>query len=412
MRPATITLAATALALLTLASCTERGATNKGQTTDNDSSAIQPKLMFGIPVDSFTVEQVAVGKGQILSQILTNAGLSYDKALETYDKALPVFDFRQMRPGQSCYIFYRPDTAEEASVAHFVYDISPMSYVRCSYGDTLSVERLDRTVSTERRRIEATIRTSLWEALTSQNVSAQLTLDMADIFAWTVDFFGLEEGDKFTLLYDARAVDGQTVGTGTIVAALYENKNGKKQYAFRHESDSIVGYYDAQGNSLKRAFLKAPLKYSRISSRFSHGRKHPILKIRRAHHGVDYAAPKGTPVFAIGDGKVIAKGFDKKGGGNYVKIRHNSVYTTVYMHLNNFAKGLVTGQQVQQGQQIGNVGSTGLATGPHLDFRVFQNGKPIDPLKMEMPPAEPITNDDLEDFLEESEKMIEALKRG
>ena len=216
-------------------------------------------------------------------------------------------------------------------------------------------------------------------------------------------------GDQFGVVDDELVAGDKVVGTGDITSAIYVSNGGGRSYAFRHVVDSVAGYYDLQGNSLRRAFLKAPLHFSRISSRFSNGRMHPILKIRRPHHGVDYAAPKGTPVVALGDGKVIAKGYDGKGGGNYVKIRHNSIYTTVYMHLNNFAKGLSTGQNVRQGDVIGNVGATGLATGPHLDFRMYRDGKPVDPLKVEMPPAEPIDNDEIIDFMDESDKLRQTL---
>ena len=170
---------------------------------------------------------------------------------------------------------------------------------------------------------------------------------------------------------------------------------------------AIRSYYvDDAGQSLRKAFLKAPLKFSRISSTFSNGRLHPVLKIVRPHHGVDYAAPKGTPVFALGDGHVLIKGWDPKGGGNYMKIKHNSVYTTVYMHLNGFAKGIGSGSSVKQGQVIGFVGSTGLATGPHLDFRVFKNGRAINPLKMDAPAVEPVKKEHLQDYL----KFIKPLQ--
>ena len=184
-------------------------------------------------------------------------------------------------------------------------------------------------------------------------------------------------------------MDSTSIGVGQIKAALFRHHN-RSYYAFLFDEDGEWNYFDEDGNSLRKAFLKAPLKFSRISSRFSSGRLHPVLKIRRPHHGVDYAAPAGTPVYAIGDGRVSHKGWDAKGGGNYLKITHNSVYTTVYMHLKGFAPGLTQGKQVRQGELIGFVGSTGLSTGPHLDFRVFKNDRPIDPLKMEAPSVEPV----------------------
>ena len=228
----------------------------------------------------------------------------------------------------------------------------------------------------------------------------------------TIDFFGIEQGDNFKVIYTERYVGDTPIGIERIEAAFFTH-HGKSFYAFYFEQDSTSSYFDLEGNSLRKTFLKAPLKFSRISSRFTHSRMHPVLKIRRPHHGIDYAAPTGTPVYAIGDGRIIAKGWDKKGGGNYVKIRHNSVYTTVYMHLNKFAKGLKNGDMVKQGDQIGTVGKTGLATGPHLDFRVYMNNQPIDPLKVEAPPVEPVSNDNIQEFINYSDSLrniLDAIK--
>ena len=396
-------VASSAVAALPLSGC---GGGPAAAPEVADTAVVEaPVLLYGLPIDSFIVERAAVRRGQMISQVLTGAGVPYSQAIEAYDRAMPLFDFRQMRAGQACCFFYAADTSGHGPLRHFVYEISPTSYVRCSFADSVSVARGDVPVVLRRRAVTATVSTSLWNALSEQDVDPQVALDLSDIFAWTVDFFGLDRGDRFGVIYDERVAGDSVVGSGAISAAVYVSASGRRDYAFRHVGDSVAGYYDLQGNSLRRAFLKAPLHFSRISSRFSHGRMHPILKIRRPHHGVDYAAPKGTPVVALGDGKVIAKGYDKRGGGNYVKIRHNSVYTTVYMHLNNFARGLAVGQQVRQGDVIGAVGMTGLATGPHLDFRRLRDGKPVDPLRVEMPPAEPIDNDAIVGFMDESDKL-------
>jgi murein DD-endopeptidase MepM/ murein hydrolase activator NlpD len=208
------------------------------------------------------------------------------------------------------------------------------------------------------------------------------------MYAWTVDFFGLQPGDNFEVVYDELYVDNTSIGIGKIYAASF-NHAGKELLAIPFMQDSVETYFDADGNSLRRAFLKAPLRYSRISSRFSGSRMHPILKIRRPHFGVDYAAPAGTPVYAIGDGRVIMAGY-QGGAGRIVKVRHNGVYTSTYMHLSGFGKGITTGKYVTQGELLGYVGTSGLSTGPHLDFRVSRNGSPIDPLKMESPPVDPV----------------------
>jgi murein DD-endopeptidase MepM/ murein hydrolase activator NlpD len=171
-------------------------------------------------------------------------------------------------------------------------------------------------------------------------------------------------------------------------------------YAFQFEQDNTMSYFDENGNSLRKAFLKAPLRFSRISSKFSNSRFHPVLKIRRPHHGIDYAAPAGTPVLAIGDGVIIKKGYQKNGGGRYLKIKHNSIYTTVYMHFSRYSKGMNQGAYVKQGDVIGYVGSSGLATGPHLDFRFYKNGTAVDPLKIKAPPVEPVKKQNIEQFEE------------
>ena len=388
---------------ISMASCLhqegkDRTATQKAEEAPTESHS----LLYGIVADSFAIENGTVRQGQVITNILESSGVGYQAALETYEKALPSFDFKKMRAGNNYYMFYTPDSAHR--LRHFVYPISERSYIRCSFGDSISISREDCEVTQREKKTTAVIETSLWNAMSEQGISPQLALELSDIYAWTIDFFGIDKGDTFKILYTENYIGDKDIGPGNIIAAVYESK-GRSYYAFRYEQDSLTAYYDMEGNSLRRSFLKAPLKYSRISSHFSNGRKHPILKIRRPHHGVDYAAPAGTPVYAIGDGKVTAKGFDMKGGGNYVKIKHNSVYTSVYMHLKNFANDLHVGQELKQGDLIGNVGSTGLATGPHLDFRIYMNGKPVDPLTIDAPRADPVSNDDIQRYIEYSDSV-------
>jgi murein DD-endopeptidase MepM/ murein hydrolase activator NlpD len=232
-------------------------------------------------------------------------------------------------------------------------------------------------------------------------VACSLLLYMAnanlnDIFQWTVDFFSLQKGDAFKVIYEEKFIDDKSLGAGKILTAQF-TYSGITYTAIPFMNGDQEVYYDQDGKSLRKAFLKAPLKFSRISSRFTSSRFHPILKIRRPHYGVDYAAPIGTEVHSVGDGKVIAVTYGG-GEGRMVKIRHNNVYTTGYMHLSRFGAGIKPGVAVRQGQIIGYVGSSGLSTGPHLDFRFYQNGTPIDPLKVIAPPAEPVSSADLERF--------------
>jgi murein DD-endopeptidase MepM/ murein hydrolase activator NlpD len=224
--------------------------------------------------------------------------------------------------------------------------------------------------------------------MVGNDLPIELALELSEIYAWTIDFFGLQKGDSIRVYYDEQYVDSTRVGIGRIYAADFYH--GRKWLeAFYFEAGDVHSYFDGDGKSLRKAFLKAPLNYKRISSHFTYARKHPIYKTVRPHTGVDYAAPAGTPVVSIGDGVVIEKGY-KGGGGNTVKIKHNSTYTTAYLHLQKYGPGIAVGTRVSQGQVIGYVGSTGASTGPHLDFRVWKNGTPVDPLKMESPPVEPV----------------------
>jgi murein DD-endopeptidase MepM/ murein hydrolase activator NlpD len=235
-----------------------------------------------------------------------------------------------------------------------------------------------------------------------------LAVELSEIYQWSIDFFGLQEGDKFKVIYDESFVDSNSVGISRIHAAWFYHA-GHAFWAIPFEQDSVMSYFDEEGNSLRKAFLKAPLRFSRISSGFSNSRLHPILKIRRPHHGVDYAAPIGTPVQAVGDGQVIAAAY-QRGGGNYVKLKHNGVYTTAYLHLSKFGKGIKQGAYVKQGDVIGYVGSTGLSTGPHLDFRFYKHGKAVNPLKVEAPPVEPVHEENLLDYELVKQSMMAALK--
>lgn len=347
----------------------------------------EPILEYGIPIDSFDMEDGVIKQGQVLSQVFATHGATSANIAQLSLLKKDDFDFRTIRAGHSYKAFRSLDSTQ--TLCHFVYEISPVKYTIFHLKDTFRIEYGEKPLAVERKLSEAAINTSLWNAVADSGITRTLSLDLSDIYAWSIDFFGLQKGDNFTAIYDERFVnDTVTMGVDHIYAARF-NHSGKDFYAFYFVQDSIGSYWDEQGNSLKKAFLKAPLKFSRISSHFSYARKHPILKTVRPHTGVDYAAPAGTPVMSIGDGVIVEKGY-KGGGGHTVKIKHNSIYTSAYLHLKGYGKGVVVGSRVSQGQVIGYVGSTGLSTGPHLDFRVWKSGKPINPLTMESPPVEPI----------------------
>ncbi|QZE14237.1 peptidoglycan DD-metalloendopeptidase family protein [Halosquirtibacter laminarini] len=349
--------------------------------------APEPILKYGLPVDSFEITTSLVKKNEFLSDILLKYGISYNMIDRLARESKPIFDVRKMKRGNSFSIFSSKDSLRQTD--YFIYEIDNTDYVVYDFRDSLKITRGQKKIERVMKHRKGVITSSLWNAMVDNNINVQLSIPLSDIFAWTIDFFGIQKGDTFNVMYDELYVDGESIGIGHIYAADFTHR-GEEYDAYRFEQDSTITYFDHEGKSLKKAFLKAPLKYSRISSRFSYSRLHPVLRYRRPHLGIDYAAPTGTPVHSIGDGVIIKKGYQRRGGGRYLKIKHNSVYTTTYMHLHGFAKGMSVGKRVKQGQLIGYVGSTGLATGPHLDFRVFRNGKAMDPLKLKAPPVAPV----------------------
>ena len=370
--------------------------TEADMTVTADTITPTPVVMleYGIPVDSFNIVHGKVQRNQNLSTILGKYGVSAYLIDQIARKSKGIFDVRRIRPGNSYTAFLSPDTSRVLS--YFVYEDTPVDYVLVDMRDTVNVTMNHKNIITRERTASGKIKTSLWDAMVNNDINPMVALDLSDIYAWTVDFFALQPGDSFQVIYNEQYVDSTLIGVSGIDAAYFYHE-GQSIYAIPFVQDSTRSFFDAEGNSLKKAFLKAPLRFSRISSRYSNSRYHPILKIRRPHHGVDYAAPTGTPVHAIGDGKVIKRGY-YGGGGNTIKIRHNSVYTTSYMHLSRYAKGIHTGVYVKQGQLIGYVGSTGLATGPHLDFRVYKYGRAINPLKLKAPPVDPVHKENLKAY--------------
>lgn len=355
-----------------------------------------PEMRFGLPVDSFFIVEGIIKPNQNLGDLLTGYGMSMANIDRLARNSADVFDVRKIRSGNNFYIFKSLDSARTAR--YLVYENNKIDYVLFSLTDSMNSFTGQREVEVVFKTAWGEIQSSLWNAMIHNGINPVLSNELSEIFAWTIDFFGIQKGDRFRVLYEEQYVDGKPVGIGPVHAVEFSHMN-KSYTAYRFFQDERFEYFDADGQSLRKAFLKAPLKFAaRISSHFSHARMHPILKIRRPHHGVDYAAPAGTPVITIGDGTVQERGYQAGGAGNYVRIKHNSVYTTVYMHLRGFGPGINKGSRVQQGQVIGFVGSTGLSTGPHLDFRVYQNGTPIDPLKMEAPPSEPIRFENLTAF--------------
>lgn len=370
---------------------------------------IMPVLLdeYGIAADAYHVVDGRVSRNQTLSTILSGFNISASIIHQIAEYSKDLFDVRRIHPGNNYRIFLSNDTLD---VPHyFILEPNRVEYIKVRLYDTVHIERGSREVNQVIKEVSGSVSSSLWNAMRENRVPPILAIELSEIYAWSIDFFGLREGDSFKAFYYENYVDTNSVGIDRIEAAWFRHMD-REFYAIPFEQDSVMSFFDQEGNSLRRAFLKAPLRYSRISSGFSHSRMHPILRIRRPHHGVDYAAPVGTPVYAIGDGRVIETSYSA-GAGRMVRIRHNSVYTSAYLHLRNFEPGIRPDVWVQQGDIIGYVGSTGLSTGPHLDFRIWRNGHPVDPLTIESPPVEPVNEENLEAFNQVRNMWMERLKR-
>ena len=347
----------------------------------------EPVFMYGIPSDSFDLVSGHIKRNGFLSEILLKNGISMHEIDQVLKNSKAVFDVRTIRSGNNYILFCDRDSIARAR--YLVYEHDPTTCYVFSFNDSLNITQFRKKITSEIRYASGTIETSLWDAMMAGSLHPALAIELSDIFAWTVDFFGLQKGDNFKVIYEELFIDGNSLGAGKIYSAQF-NRSGSSVTAIPFIQDGKETFFDVDGNSLRKAFLKAPLQFSRISSRFSSSRMHPILRIRRPHYGVDYAAPIGTPVHAVGDGRVTSA-TNEGGAGRMVKIQHNSVYATGYMHLSRFGEGITQGAFVKQGDIIGYVGSSGLSTGPHLDFRFYMNGSPVDPLKVDAPPAEPVS---------------------
>ena len=361
-----------------------------------DSIELIPvNLKYGFPIDDFEVEESKVKRNQSLSTILRQYNVSFATIDKIARKAKKVFNVRKIKSGREYSVLFTKDSLKTPE--YFIYENTPVEYIVFDLRDTLDVYKGEKEIVYKRKQIQGKIESSLWNAMVAANADPVLSIELSEIYAWTIDFFGIGKGDEFNVIYEEAFVDDEPIHDIKVIAANFIHHKSDN-YAFAFAEGDKKGFFDDEGKSLQKAFLKAPLRYSRISSRFSNRRFHPVLKRYRAHHGIDYAAPTGTPVHTIGDGVIVKRGYQKNGGGRYLKIKHNSVYTTTYMHLSRFGKGMKQGVRVKQGQTIGYVGSSGLSTGPHLDFRVHKNGSPINPLKMKSPPVAPVKKENREEF--------------
>jgi murein DD-endopeptidase MepM/ murein hydrolase activator NlpD len=360
----------------------------------------EPTVAYDIIIDSFIVDTGVVLQNQGLTHILPEYGITLTEVYNMTNKYDSLFDVKKIKTDQPYMMLSKmvDDTTKKAE--YFIYEINAIDYLVYHFGpDSLNAYIGSKPVDIQVSKSGGVITSSLWNAFMDNDLPPALMVEYAKLFAWSVDFFGVQKGDYFKVIYEGKYVEGELVGIGDI-HAVHFNHYDHDYYFFRYQAHDTLQptFYTDSGESMQRALLSAPLEYTRISSKFSHSRLHPVLKIYRPHHGVDYAAPTGTEVVATGSGKIIFAGYSG-GAGNMVKIQHDvGDILTKYLHLSKFGPGIKTGVHVMQGQKIGEVGSTGISTGPHLDYRVYINDEPVDPLSIDIPAGEPLSDSALADY--------------
>ena len=378
------------------------------ENTEQEAQEPQHTILYGIIADNYHTENGSINQGETLGKILARYGVSA-VTVDKLDKvAKDVFPLNKIKADRPYTAFIAKDSTGVDKLDYFVYEKDVIEYVVFGFrNDSITVETGEKDVTVRRQMRSSVIESSLWGAIMRDSLPYALAAELEDIYQWTVDFFGIQKGDHFTVIYDEKLIDTTHVGIGRIWGAKF-NHGGKDVYAIPFKQGDKIQYWEYDGASLRKQLLKAPLKFSRISSRFSRSRLHPVHRVYRPHLGVDYAAPKGTPVHAVADGIVTFKGWGG-GGGNTLKIKHAGNLVTGYLHLSGFAKGIKQGSRVSQGQLIGYVGSTGTSTGPHLDYRIWKNGVNIDPLKVPQEPAEPIAKQNKEAFEAIRDRIVAEL---
>lgn len=391
------------LVLLAGISCA-RG--SKNSDDESQAAEIEP-CPLGFSTKNLEVDSLSVKSGDSFATIMGRLGLGAQNSYTLTQLCDTLIDLRKIKAGNSLEAYYEV-TDSTKTLAYVVFEQSRVrsTVFRCI--DSLAVWNVDKPVSRERLITDVTINSSLWNDMLAAGGSPNLIMNLADIYQWSVNFFTLQKGDRFQIIYSQSLCEGEVIAIDTVHFSLFTACEGKQVGAVRFSTDEggKNTYWDKGGVSLKRMFLKAPLRYNRISSRFSYHRKHPVTGKVKAHTAVDYAAPKGTEVYAIGDGTITLCGWDATGGGNRIKIKHMQGYESSYMHLSRFASGIRAGVRVSQGQLIGYVGATGTATGPHLDFRIWEKGRPIDPLSLNSPASEPLNKKYLDVFNDLWDKYI------
>ena len=363
----------------------------------------EPVVEFGIITDSFDLIESTIKPNEFLANLLLPHNIDYVTIDQVAKKSKDIFDVRRLAAGKKYSIFKSKDSLQKAQ--YFVYQPNAIDYVVYDLRDSIQIRKGQKEVRIQVKSVGGIINSSLYETLQQQNSSPALAVKLADIFAWSIDFYRIQKGDWFKAIYEVQYVDDEPIGTGRILAVEFSHFD-KPYFGFYFDQDGKEDYFDEKANSLRKAFLKSPLKFSRLSSRYTMRRFHPVQKRWKAHLGTDYAAPTGTPIMSTGDGVVIAASYTR-GNGKYVKVKHNSAYTTQYLHMSR--RNVKVGQHVRQGDIIGFVGSTGLATGPHVCYRFWKNGKQVDHLREDFPSAEPIKSENKIRFEQEKEMWMKKL---
>jgi murein DD-endopeptidase MepM/ murein hydrolase activator NlpD len=346
----------------------------------------EPNFLYGMVVDNYTVIEDKIKRNEVLGDILMEYHVPANIIHQISKLSRNIFDVRKIAANKKYTLICDQDSLKTARA--FVYEPNPTEYIVFRFEDTLWVDVCKRDVLIVEKSIAGEIKSNLSETIEELGISHELTNRFVDVFGWQVDFQRLQKGDKFKLIYEEAQVEGVSVGIKQINGIYFEHF-GTPYYAFPFDQGEGTDYFDENGQSLRKALLKYPIEFTRISSRYTMSRFHPVQKRWKAHLGTDFAAPKGTPIRAVGDGLVQEAQY-RSNNGNYVKIRHNGTYTTQYLHMSRIADGVRAGTRVRQGQTIGYVGSTGLATGPHLCYRFWRNGVQVDALKVELPPSQPV----------------------
>jgi len=359
------------------------------------AAVVEPKVVLTLPADTLRFEKHTIVSGESFGALLGKRGIGTAQIYKIAAAVQNDFNVRRIRAGIEVQ-FATGDSS--LFPAFFIYPESKYEYWIIGLQDSIYAKKVEKEREVRRRAISGTIDDALYLSVGRSGGTQALAMSLVEVYAWTIDFFRLQKGDAFSVIYEEEYVDDTVyVGFKSIVAANLTHM-GNDFYSFPYENElGFHDYYDEEGRSLRKTFLRAPLNFTRISSRYSGRRFHPVQKRWKAHLGTDYAAPTGTPIMTTADGVIIAAQYTSA-NGNYVKVRHNSTYATQYLHMSKIKPGIRNGAKVKQGDVIGYVGSTGLATGPHVCYRFWANGRQVDPYKQKLPDAKPLTADRMEAY--------------